>query len=180
MTKKLKNVTKTAEKNVAEKNLGGRPPIVFTDEQLAELEEVAPYLNYLQTADYFKISHNTFFEMLKRDERFLVSYKKAKAAKLKILGAKLIDKALGKAPEADTGAIVFYLKTQGRWKENHDQPEVTVNVNTMSESQKQQRLLDVKLYDKYRRDMGFGMDTETAIDADFVVEDTKLLKNDEE
>ena len=50
----------------------------------------------------------------------------------------------------------------------------------MSESQKQQRLLDVKLYDKYRRDMGFGMDTETAIDADFVVEETKLLKNDED
>jgi hypothetical protein len=179
MSKKLKNVTKTAEKNVAEKNLGGRPPIVFTDEQLAELEEVAPYLNYLQTADYFKISHNTFFEMLKRDERFMVAYKKAKAAKLKILGAKLLDKALGKAPEADTGAIVFYLKTQGRWKENHDQPEVNVNINTLTDNQRRQKEIDIKLYDKYRRDMGFGMDSETAIDAEFVVEETKLLKDDE-
>ena len=87
---------------------------------------------------------------------------------------------MAKCNAGDVPSMIFYLKTQGRWKENHDQPTVEVNVNTMSESQKQQRLLDVKLYDKYRRDMGFGMDTETAIDADFVVEDTKLLKNDEE
>ena len=178
MTKKLKDVTGSAKKEVV-KNLGGRPEIVFTDEMIAELEEIAPYLNYLQIADYFKINPETFYKLLARDTRLSVAYKKAKAKKLHKFASKLEEKAMGLAPEADTGAIVFYLKTQGRWKENHDQPTVEVNVNTMSEAQKQQRLLDVKLYDKYRRDMGFGMDTETAIDADFVVEDTKLLKNED-
>ena len=178
MTKKMKDVTGSAKKE-AVKNLGGRPEIVFTDEMIAELEEVAPYLNYLQIADYFKINPETFYKLLARDTRLSVAYKKAKVKKLHKFATKLEEKAMGLAPEADTGAIVFYLKTQGRWKENHDQPTVEVNVNTMSESQKQQRLLDVKLYDKYRRDMGFGMDNETAIDADFVVEEVKLIKEEE-
>lgn len=178
MTKKLKDVTGSIKKDVV-KNLGGRPEIVFTDEMITELEEIAPYLNYLQIADYFKINPETFYKLLARDTRLSVAYKKAKAKKLHKFATKLEEKAMGLAPEADTGAIVFYLKTQGRWKENHDQPEVTVNVNTMSESQKQQKLLDVKLYDKYRRDMGFGMDNETAIDADFVVEESKLIKDEE-
>lgn len=179
MTKKLKDVTGSAKKEVV-KTLNEKGEIVFTDEMLVQLEEVAPYLNYLQIANYFKINQETFYKILARDVRVAEVYKKAKAVKLHKFATKLEEKAMGLAPEADTGAIVFYLKTQGRWKENHDQPTVEVNVNTMSESQKQQRLLDVKLYDKYRRDMGFGMDNETAIDADFVVEETKLLKNDED
>ena len=178
MTKKLKDVTGSEKKEVT-KNLGGRPPVVLTDEQIEKLKELAPYLTYQQIADYMEISHTTFYAILARDPRVSLAYKKGKAEKLYNYGQKLEEKAMGIDPSADTGALTFYLKTQGRWKENHDQPEVTVNVNTMSESQKQQRLLDVKLYDKYRRDMGFGMDNETAIDADFVVEETKLLKDGE-
>lgn len=178
MTKKLKDVTGSEKKEVI-KRARTATGIVFTDEMLEQLEEVAPYLNYLQIADYFKINQETFYSILKRDTRVSEVYKKAKAKKLHKFATKLEEKAMGLAPEADTGAIVFYLKTQGRWKENHDQPEVTVNVNTMSESQKQQKLLDVKLYDKYRRDMGFGMDNETAIDVEFVVEETKLLKDED-
>lgn len=172
MVKKLKDVTGTDSKEV---NLGGRPPIVFTEEQLEQLAEIAPYLNYLQIADYFKINQETFYKLLARDQRIAEVYKKAKSEKLYRFAQKLHDKAMGLAPEADTGAIVFYLKTQGRWKENHDQPEVNVNVNVLSDRQKEQRELDIKLYDKYRRDMGFGMDSETAIDATFVVEENKKI-----
>jgi hypothetical protein len=175
MSKKLKNVTGSEKKEV---DLGGRPPIVFTEEQLEQLAEIAPYLNYLQIADYFKINQETFYKLLARDQRIAEVYKKAKSEKLYRFAQKLHDKAMGLAPEADTGAIVFYLKTQGRWKENHDQPEVNVNINTLTDNQRRQKEIDIKLYDKYRRDMGFGMDSETAIDADFVVEETKLIKNE--
>lgn len=175
MSKKLKNVTGSEKKEV---DLGGRPPIVFTEEQLEQLAEIAPYLNYLQIADYFKINQETFYKLLARDQRIAEVYKKAKSEKLYRFAQKLHDKAMGLAPEADTGAIVFYLKTQGRWKENHDQPEVNVNINTLTDNQKRQKEIDIKLYDKYRRDMGFGMDSETAIDADFVVEESKLIKNE--
>ena len=175
MSKKLKNVTGSEKKEV---DLGGRPPIVFTEEQLEQLAEIAPYLNYLQIADYFKINQETFYKLLARDQRIAEVYKKAKSEKLYRFAQRLHDKAMGLAPEADTGAIVFYLKTQGRWKENHDQPEVNVNINTLTGNQKRQKEIDIKLYDKYRRDMGFGMDSETAIDAEFVVEESKLIKEE--
>lgn len=179
MTKKLKDVTGSEKKDIIQRIRNSKGQLVFTDEMITELEEVAPYLNYLQIANYFKINQETFYSILARDPRVSEAYKRAKARKLYAYGKKLEEKAMGIDPSADTGALTFYLKTQGRWKENHDQPTVEVNVNTMSESQKQQRLLDVKLYDKYRRDMGFGMDNETAIDAEFVVEETKLLKDED-
>lgn len=178
MTKELKDVTNTDKKNIV-KRPRNRQGLIFTDEMLKDLARVAPFLNYQQIADYFKMKSDTFYDILARDERVLGVYKKAKAEKLYIFGKKLYDKAMGKAPEADTGALTFYLKTQGRWKENHDQPEVNVNINTLTDNQRRQKEIDIKLYDKYRRDMGFGMDSETAIDAEFVVEETKLLKDDE-
>ena len=174
MTKKLKDVTGSEKKEVT-KNLGGRPPVVLTDEQIAKVETLASVLRVEQIADYFGISHKTFYDIMQRDPRVFTNYKRGKAQAVEGVASNLV----AKCNAGDVPSMIFYLKTQGRWKENHDQPEVTVNVNTMSESQKQQRLLDVKLYDKYRRDMGFGMDNETAIDAEFVVEETKLLKDED-
>ena len=170
MTKKLKDVTGSAKRSV------GKPLVVLSDEDIARIETLASVLRVEQIADYFGIAHTTFYDLMKRNPTILLNYKKGKARAIEGVASNLV----AKCHSGDVPSMIFYLKTQGRWKENHDQPTVEVNVNTMSESQKQQRLLDVKLYDKYRRDMGFGMDTETAIDADFVVEETKVLKNDEE
>jgi len=55
MSKKLKNVTGSEKKEV---DLGGRPPVVFTEEQIEKLRELAPYLNYQQIADYFETRLN--------------------------------------------------------------------------------------------------------------------------
>jgi hypothetical protein len=178
MTKELKDVTGTDKKNVVGKNLGGRPPIVFTDKMLKDLEKIAPYLSWKHIADYFKIKDETFYRILERDSRILEVYKKAKAKKIYRFGKKLTEKAMGKAPEADTAALIFYLKVHGRWKDNIEQPDINVNVNLVSEQQKAQRELDIKLYAKYRRDMGFGIDGETAVDAKFTVEDTKKIESE--
>lgn len=172
MSKKLKNVTGSEKKEV---DLGGRPPIVLTEEQIAKVETLASVLRIEQIADYFGISHVTFYEIMKRDPRVSLSYKKGKAQAVEGVASNLV----AKCHAGDVPSMIFYLKTQGRWKENHDQPEVNVNINTLTDNQKRQKEIDIKLYDKYRRDMGFGMDSETAIDAEFVVEETKLLKDDE-
>lgn len=172
MSKKLKDVTGSAKKEAVKT---GRPEIVLTEEQIARVETLASVLRVEQIADYFGISHRTFYEIMQRDPRVFANYKRGKAMAVEGVASNLV----AKCHSGDVPSMIFYLKTQGRWKENHDQPEVTVNVNTMSESQKQQRLLDVKLYDKYRRDMGFGMDNETAIDAEFVVEESKLIKDED-
>lgn len=171
MSKKLKNVTGSDSKEV---NLGGRPPVVLTDEQIAKVETLASVLRVEQIADYFGIAHNTFYEIMKRDARVSVNYKRGKAQAVEGVASNLV----AKCHAGDVPSMIFYLKTQGRWKENHDQPEVNVNVNVLSDRQKEQRELDIKLYDKYRRDMGFGMDSETAIDADFVVEENKKIGDD--
>lgn len=172
MSKKLKNVTGSEKKEV---NLGGRPPVVLTEEQIAKVETLASVLRVEQIADYFGIAHNTFYEIMKRDHRVLVNYKRGKAQAVEGVASNLV----AKCHAGDVPSMIFYLKTQGRWKENHDQPEVNVNINTLTDNQKRQKEIDIKLYDKYRRDMGFGMDSETAIDAEFVVEETKLLKDED-
>ncbi len=162
-SKKLKNVTGSEKKEV---DLGGRPPIVLTEEQIAKVETLASVLRVEQIADYFGIAHNTFYEIMKRDPRVSVNYKRGKAQAVEGVASNLV----AKCHAGDVPSMIFYLKTQGRWKENHDQPEVNVNINTLTDNQRRQKEIDIKLYDKYRRDMGFGMDSETAIDADFVVE----------
>lgn len=172
MSKKLKNVTGSEKKEV---NLGGRPPVVLTEEQIAKVETLASVLRVEQIADYFGIAHNTFYEIMKRDHRVLVNYKRGKAQAVEGVASNLV----AKCHAGDVPSMIFYLKTQGRWKENHDQPEVNVNINTLTDNQKRQKEIDIKLYDKYRRDMGFGMDSETTIDAEFVVEETKLLKDED-
>ena len=172
MSKKLKNVTGSEKKEV---DLGGRPPVVLTEEQISKVETLASVLRIEQIADYFGVAHSTFYEIMKRDSRVSENYKRGKAQAVEGVASNL----MAKCHAGDVPSMIFYLKTQARWKENHDQPEVNVNINTLTDNQKRQKEIDIKLYDKYRRDMGFGMDSETAIDAEFVVEETKLLKDDE-
>jgi GTP:adenosylcobinamide-phosphate guanylyltransferase len=177
MTKELKDVTGTDKKNV-DKRPRNKQGLIFTDDMLKELAKVAPYLTWQHIADYFKINQETLYNILARDPRVSEVYKKAKAKKIYLFGKKLRDKAMGKCPEADTGALIFYLKVHGRWKDNIEQPDINVNVNLISDEQKAQRELDIKLYAKYRRDMGFGIDGETAVDAKFTVEDTKKIESE--
>jgi len=178
MSKKLKNVTGSEKKNIVKRPRDAKG-LIFTDEMLEDLARVAPYLTWQHIADYFKINQETLYKILARDPRVAEVYKKAKAEKIYMFGNKLREKAMGEAPEADTAALIFYLKVHGRWKDNIEQPDVNININTLTDNQRRQKEIDIKLYDKYRRDMGFGMDSETAIDAEFVVEETKLLKDDE-
>lgn len=97
------------------KNKGGRPQIILTDKQIAEVEELSAYLNCEQIADYFGISRTAFFEILRRDGEVSALYKKGKAHKIYRYGKILEEKAIGLNPDGDTTSIIFYLKTQGRW-----------------------------------------------------------------
>ena len=89
MSKKLKNVTGSEKKEV---DLGGRPPIVLTEEQIAKVETLASVLRIEQIADYFGISHVTFYEIMKRDPRVSLSYKKGKAQAVECVASNLVAK----------------------------------------------------------------------------------------
>jgi len=98
---------------MTEKNKGGRPLIVLTDEQRSELETLAAVLNVEQIADYFGISRRVFYDIMERDEEVSAQYKKGKARAVGFVAQNLIQKARS----GDLGAQIFYLKTQAGWKE---------------------------------------------------------------
>ena len=98
---------------MTEKNKGGRPLIVLTDEQRSELETLAAVLNVEQIADYFGISRRVFYDIMERDEEVSAQYKKGKAKAVGFVAQNLIQKARS----GDLGAQIFYLKTQAGWKD---------------------------------------------------------------
>lgn len=95
------------------KNKGGRPPVILTKEQKAEVETLAAVLSSEQIADYFGIGRTTWFAILERDPEVSELYKKGRAKAVGFVAQNLIQKARG----GDLGAQIFYLKTQAGWKE---------------------------------------------------------------
>lgn len=96
-----------------EKNKGGRPKVVLSDEQRKEVSTLAAILNAEQIADYFGISRTTFFQILDRDEEVSVLYKKGRAKAIGNAARNIITASNA----GNVSASIFYLKTQGGWKE---------------------------------------------------------------
>jgi hypothetical protein len=92
---------------------GGRPPVVFTQEQVAQYEALAAVMSKYQIADYFGISETTLREVESRQPEVSDAYKKGKAKAIGAIGQSLVKQAR----EGNLGAQIFYLKTQAGWKE---------------------------------------------------------------
>lgn len=103
-----------------EKNKGGRPPIVLTDEQKKKVRDLASISTTQQIADYLGVSRPVFFDILNRDEEVSILYKKGRAEGHNFVAGKLMEKI----QNDDTTAMIFYLKTQSRWKETKDDEEI--------------------------------------------------------
>ena len=96
---------------------GGKPPIVFNDEQVIEVKALAAVLTKGQIADYFDITEKTLRAIEARQPEVSTAYKKGRANQINTMGANLVTLAT----QGNVAANIFYLKTQGGWKE--DQPE---------------------------------------------------------
>lgn len=96
-----------------EKNKGGRPPVVLSDEQLTQVEKLSGILTTEQLADYFGISRKTFYAIMERQEEVSTRYKKGRAKAIGKVSQGLLQKAIS----GDNTAMIFYLKTQAGWKE---------------------------------------------------------------
>lgn len=97
------------------KNKGGRPETILTDEQIAEIEQIAKYLTIEQIADYFGIGSSTFYRIKQKDPRVSMAYKKGKTIGIKHVASKL----MALIDQGDVTAIIFYLKTQAGWSTEH-------------------------------------------------------------
>ena len=103
-----------------EKDKGGRPPIVLTEEQKKKVRDLASICTTQQIADYLGISRKVFFDILERDEEVSTLYKKGRAEGHNFVAGKLMERV----QKDDTAAMIFYLKTQSRWKEPKDDDEI--------------------------------------------------------
>jgi hypothetical protein len=95
-------------------NGGGRPAVVFTPEQIIELQALAAVLTKAQIADYFDISENTLRAVEERQPEVSAAYKKGRVKQIVAMASNLIQ--LAKA--GNVAANIFYLKTQANWKED--------------------------------------------------------------
>jgi len=93
---------------------GGQPPIVFDAEQISQIEKLGAVLSKGQLADYLEISENTFRAIEQRQPEVLAAYKKGKSKALASVASNLINQA----QNGNTTAAIFYMKTQGRWRES--------------------------------------------------------------
>jgi DNA-binding CsgD family transcriptional regulator len=66
------------ESKIAKVNKVGRPPVVLSDKQIAEVETLAQDMTIAQIADYFGISESTFHRMREANFDILTAYKKGK------------------------------------------------------------------------------------------------------
>lgn len=96
--------------------LGGRPLVQLTDAQRAEVETLAAVLTAEQIADFLGFGRTTFFALLKRDEDLSERYKRGKARAIGAVAQSLVTKARA----GNVTAMIFFLKTQGGWRETVD------------------------------------------------------------
>ena len=103
----------------------GRAAFSLGPAQMAEVETLAAVLTAEQVADYFGIGRTTFYALMRRDPEIAARYKKGKARAIGAIAQGLI----AKARSGDTVSMIFYLKTQGGWRETlhvEKEPEIEV------------------------------------------------------
>ena len=111
----------------------GRPRLELTEEQIEKLKLMAPYLTIEMMADSLQVNRSTFQEILKRDAVISGIYQAHKSDKVAQVASSLVGKAL----DGDTRAAMFYLRTQGRWREEghtaSERPQIQINVSGIND-----------------------------------------------
>jgi hypothetical protein len=139
-----------------EKNLGGRPMIELSEDQLEDLNILSAICTLDEIADYFCIARETFRRIRVRDEEVFSLYKKGRVKAKKIMGSRLFKKGV---IEGDTTAMIFYMKTQGGWKEAKEEPEEKpVKIETPEEIEA--KMEEIRLYIQWKEEQKLALEKE--------------------
>ncbi len=92
----------------------GKPSVVFTEDQVCEVRNLAAVLTKGQIADYMGICANTFRAIEERQPEVARAFRAGKSRAIADIASNLITQAL----EGNTTAAMFYLRTQAGWTEN--------------------------------------------------------------
>ena len=111
---------------------GGKPPIVFSDEQVIEVKALAAVLTKGQIADYFNITEKTLRAIEARQPEVFTAYKKGRVKQISDMGSNLVKLAT----DGNVAANIFYLKTQGQgaWKEEQPDAQDIPPINIVLDS----------------------------------------------
>lgn len=143
---------KVQQKNMKKETIAGYQyrveKIVFDAEDIKKVEKLAASHTLDQIAEYFGIGKTTFKDIRKRQIEVEVSYKKGKAREIEVFYDHLKKKAFGKTTKGDTGCLIFYLKTQGRWSEAAPETKIEEEI-TETPEEKAARMKEIKDYTEY-------------------------------
>lgn len=106
---------------------GGRPPVVFDADQVAQVRALASVLTKSQIADYFCISETTLRAIEERQPEVSDAYKKGRSEAILDISQNL----MSQARDGNTTAAIFFLKTKAGWRETdapQNQQPITLNV----------------------------------------------------
>ena len=92
----------------------GKLLIVFNEEQIGKVEELAAVLTKTQIAGYMGVCANTFRAIEERQPEVARAFRAGKSRAIADVATNLIAQAL----EGNTTAAMFYLRTQAGWTEN--------------------------------------------------------------
>lgn len=91
----------------------GHPARVLSEAERAEVETLAAVLSSEQIADYLGLGRRTFYSQMQGDEDLAARYKRGRARAVGAVAQSLI----AKARAGNITAMIFFLKTQGGWRE---------------------------------------------------------------
>jgi hypothetical protein len=97
-----------------------RPERKFTNEEIDELEKLAPSLTHEQLATYFGMDDNTLRAIMRRDKEVFQVYNRS----LTRAGILMIDKLYDKGMEGDYQSMKLWLSQRMGWTEKSKQ-EIT-------------------------------------------------------
>jgi len=115
---------------------GGRPPVVFDEAKVSQVEALAAVLSKKQMADYFGICENTLRKVEQNQPEVYEAYQKGRGKAIAGVGSNL----LTQARNGNVAAAIFYLKTQAGWKEDHveerELPPIVINTHAPDSASK--------------------------------------------
>ena len=101
----------------------GRKKLLLTPEQVSHVEKLAPMLKLSEIADFLGIHETTLRKRMEEDPEIHQAYKRGRAKAIGDVAGTL----LRKARDGNIAAMIFYLKTQARWREVHRVENINVS-----------------------------------------------------
>lgn len=114
------------------------PKKVFTRLEIDRIEGYAAYHTIEDIAAFFGYSQSQFNRLKNQDINVMNAYKRGRFKALSMVGGKLMEQI----ENNNLTAIMFYLKTQGGWREKQD-----INVSNEDGSMKTVEQIYVKFVD---------------------------------